>query len=76
MKQMEAQKWKDACSQLEKQLKELQAALSPSPSRVRMSFLLNHKCIHYTYVCTALSFYCITCTNFYSDYSREKTACC
>ena len=47
MKQMEAQKWKDVCSQLEKQLKELQAALSPSPSRVRISFLLNHKCTSY-----------------------------
>ena len=37
MKQMEVQRLKDTCLQLEKQLKELQGALSPSPSKVCIS---------------------------------------
>ena len=46
MKQMEVQRWKDTCLKLEKQLKELQAALSPRPFKVYINIYI----YIYTYV--------------------------
>ena len=43
-KQLEAQKWKDAYLQVEKQLKELQAVRSPS---VRSAKVHTHVCLFY-----------------------------
>ena len=43
-KQLEAQKWKDAYSQVEKQLKELQSSRSPS---VRSAKVCTYVCLFY-----------------------------
>ena len=80
MKQMETQRWKDTCLQLEKQLKELQATLSPSQSRVHtyvcISFLLNHECIHCTIYLQHCDVLILLCVYFYSGFSGGKTVCC